>query len=62
MNDPNDRDEPHPPLPDGNAQHRRPDNDYGAAGGEDSSPFENVPSGEKADAARQPQNAEPGKK
>jgi hypothetical protein len=61
MKDSNERVEPHPPLPDGNAQHRRPE-DYGAAGGEDSAPYETVPSGEKADAARQPQNAEPGKK
>lgn len=56
VNEPIDPEVP-PAEPDGNAQHRRPS--YEAAGGEDSSPFEGVPSGEKLDAARQPQNADP---
>jgi hypothetical protein len=46
--------------PDGNAQDRRPT--YGAAGGEDSSPFEDVPSGQKEAAAEAPQNADPDEK
>lgn len=46
-----------PVRPDGNAQHRRPS--YEAAGGEDSSPFEGVPSGELHEAAQEPQNAAP---
>ena len=44
-----------PINPDPNAVHGR--NEDATADSGDDSPFENVPSGEKAAAARQPQNA-----